>query len=504
MEIRAFTQNELSSHCTSRLGVPLPMLTLANLRSTLTAARLPCRHHSSRRCSLPAVLAVLAAKSPSLWATRATHSSPSDLPRVASTARPPRTTVAPAARAKSPQTHERAPLHQSTDKGGPGQRSKQNHMGASDHEGHSRHDPKEHTAAPLRRKAPSKGPPKRMPDHFRPIPDTERIEGLDKVAVNVLFTQRTGSSSLSNEAFSIKASRMPFTKPLQPNIPVFVQKAQAEYDQALERYHHQQKDLQSIPTEKDLTSNPPSALAPSPTTTKLLPMPEPSPLIRQYHLRSQRLYPSSISDPHPAFRVTFILSKKLISKLAVHRNFARKKLAAAAETVFRDHARPGYEYIIFAKRECVTTLQDRLVELMKSDLSNPKLYGERDAAVARGKGKDRWATNKDKQDQKAIAVTPHASTDTDRMDHEDEPLMDSMLASPAIKTRWKNNSPPISQKWWKHALPNPLGRTQQSGAYLNMHCPEAQEALAPLRLAQGLLKKKDYLRKRNAEKTIKE
>ncbi|KAF9987962.1 hypothetical protein BGZ75_010226 [Mortierella antarctica] len=317
------------------------------------------------------------------------------------------------------------------------------------------------------------------------------------MAVNVLFSKRTGTYSLSNEAFSIKASRTPFTKPPQHNVPVYVQKAQAEYDQALERYNQQQKELDRITTSTESTSNP-SSLASTARTTKLLSMPEPSPLIRQYHLRNQRVYPASISDPHPAFRVTFILSKKLISKLAVHRNFARKKLAAAVEMVFRDHARPGYEYIIFAKRECVTTLQDRLIELMKAELSNPKLYGERDAGAARGKNKDRRVTGKDNKDQKTIATTANTDTSSDRNDPEDEQHTDRMLASPAIKTRWKNNNPPIYQKWWKHALPNPLGRTQQSGAYLNMYCPEAQEALAPIRLAQGLHKKKEHIRKRDA------
>ncbi|KAF9287127.1 hypothetical protein BGZ68_002230 [Mortierella alpina] len=282
------------------------------------------------------------------------------------------------------------------------------------------------------------------------------------------------------------------------NIPVFVKKAQAEYDQALERYHQQQKELESISTLSPVSTSGSSSPVSSATTTKLLPMPETSPLIRQYNLRNQRQYPSSLSDPHPAFRVTFIVSKKLISKLAVHRNFARKKLAAAVETVFRDHARPGYEYLIFAKRECVTTLQDRLIELMKSELSNPKLYGERDAGLARGKNnKDPLVARRDNKDPKATAT---AETDmiSDKNDPEGEQATDSMLASPAIKMRWKNNNPPIYQKWWKHALPNPLGRTQQSGAYLNMYCPEAQDALAPLRLAQGRLKKKEHIRKRNA------
>ncbi|KAF9950695.1 hypothetical protein BGZ72_007686 [Mortierella alpina] len=324
-----------------------------------------------------------------------------------------------------------------------------------------------------------------------------QIEGLDKMAANILFSKRTGAASLSNEAFSIKASRMPFTKPPPANIPVFVKKAQAEYDQALVRYNRQQKELESIATSTDSTSNSSSPMS-SASTTKLLPMPEPSPLIRQYNLRNQRPYPSSISDPHPAFRVTFILSKKLISKLAVHRNFARKKLAAAVEMVFRDHARPGYEYIIFAKRECITTLQDRLIELMKSELSNPKLYGERDAVATRGKINDRSVVRKDnKEDQRAIPKV-EADRISDKDGPEYEQQVQSMLASPTIKTRWKNNNPPLYKKWWKHALPNPLGRTQQSGAYLNMFCPEAQDALAPIRMAQGRLKKKEYLRKRKA------
>ncbi|KAF9195514.1 hypothetical protein BGZ51_000090 [Haplosporangium sp. Z 767] len=313
-------------------------------------------------------------------------------------------------------------------------------------------------------------PRENFPTNFRVVPDSERIEALDKQSVQVLFTKRAGTYSLLNEAFSIKVSRMPFRPPPPPDIPLFVQKAQAEYNQAMAKYIRQQKQLANQ-TQIHNTSHPP-------TTTTLIPMPTPPLPLLQYKLRPLRQYPPTVSSPHPSFRVTYVISKKVISKLATHRNLARKKLSAVVEDVFRQHARPGYEYMIFAKRETITSTQKKLKELMIKELENPKLYGERESARSHRSG-----TRDGKK------VSREHGPDEDQVS-----TSLNLMQEPLIKMRWKNNQPPLHKKWWKYALPNPLGRANQSDAYLNMYCPEAQEALAPIRKMKGRLSKMKHIK----------
>ncbi|KAG0253928.1 hypothetical protein BG011_006085 [Mortierella polycephala] len=310
-------------------------------------------------------------------------------------------------------------------------------------------------------------PGKNFPTNFRVVPDSERIEALDKQSVQVLFAKRTGAHSLFNEAFSIKVARMSFRPPPPPDIPLFVQKAQAEYDLAMAKYNQQLEQLASQ-AQVHNTSNPTTT-----TTTTLTPIPTPPPPLLQYKLRPLRQYPPTIFSPHPPFRVTYVVSKKSVSKFATHRNFARKKLSVAVEDVFRQHARPGYEYMIFAKPESITFTQEKLKALMIKDLGNPKLYGERGSARSHRNGTDGTSDEKQNSDHGPDEKQVSAKL--------------SLIQEPLIKVRWKNNQPPLHKKWWKYALPNPLGRANHSNAYLNMYCPEAQEALAPIREMKGRL-----------------
>ncbi|KAI8090042.1 uncharacterized protein BX664DRAFT_359518 [Halteromyces radiatus] len=52
-------------------------------------------------------------------------------------------------------------------------------------------------------------------------------------------------------------------------------------------------------------------------------------------------------DPKKDFRVAFITSKKKLSKLAVHRNRAERRVKASVSIVFPDMAPKGYDYIIY-------------------------------------------------------------------------------------------------------------------------------------------------------------
>ncbi|KAF9314198.1 hypothetical protein BG003_004398 [Podila horticola] len=187
------------------------------------------------------------------------------------------------------------------------------------------------------------------------------IEGLDTLSVQQVFTQRAGSRTIKNEAFSVKACRMPFRKPTKELIPLFVQNATREYEAALAEYNKRLATLGS------------SFIVPSP--------PKPLPPTIQYRQRNLRLYPETHNSPHPAFRVSFVVSKKLVSKLAIHRNLARKKLSAAVESTFKEHARPGFEYLVFAAQKVMTTPQDMLIEMMKNVLTNPGLYSESNLRV---------------------------------------------------------------------------------------------------------------------------
>ncbi|KAF9112277.1 hypothetical protein BGX27_003678 [Mortierella sp. AM989] len=310
-----------------------------------------------------------------------------------------------------------------------------------------------------------------MPWNFRAIPDTERIEGMEKQAAQEFFSKHIGVSTVSNDAFSIKACRMPFREPKPREVPPFVQKAILEYEYATLRYsqdlleYEQFRQAQSRQDEKQE-----STLIPKP-------IPPTKPLfVIQHELRNVREYPDSVDAPHPAFRVTFILSKKQISKLAIHRNFVRKKLAAAAEMVFRGHARQGYEFMVFAKKPSMTTPQGKLVELMKEALTNPFLYGER-LSQRSDSGKNSNGSNSNSN-----------SNNSTTMQDINDNIQESLTATAAtaasaaaaasnphvVTVRWKNNRPSAHRLWWKRAIPNPLGRVQQTDEYLDRFCPKVE------------------------------
>ncbi|KAF8940831.1 hypothetical protein BGZ58_004520 [Dissophora ornata] len=282
-----------------------------------------------------------------------------------------------------------------------------------------------------------------MPRNFLTVSDSERIEGMDKMGVQELFTKRHGASRVSNEAFSIKAARMSFREPPPPDVPVFVQKAMMEYEHSMARYEQQLQEQKQQSSSTII-----SAEVPPPK----LPLP-----LLQHQLRNVRHHPESVAAPHPPFRVTFVISKKQISKLATHRNLARKKLTAAVETVFREHARPGYEYMIFAKQTCMTTTQAKLVDLMKKDLAKPTLYGDRNA-------KQKGTAEFDKSF--GCKIKSAGSMEAGLINGQETPLGENEI----VKVRWKNNRPPLYRRWWRHALPNPLARIQQSDAFLDKFC----------------------------------
>lgn len=242
------------------------------------------------------------------------------------------------------------------------------------------------------------------------------------------------------------------------HIPVFVQKANREYEAALAEYNKRLATLDST-----------ASTVPSP--------PKPLPSIIQCRQRNLRLYPETQGSPHPAFRVTYVVSKKLVSKLATHRNLARKKLSAAVESTFKEHARPGYEYLIFAAQKVVTTPQEILIEMMKNVLTNPGLYSE---SSLRAENKLKTGIRGELENSGSIQAKTHS-------DSKGQEAPQTQETSP-ILMRWKNNRPPIYKNWWKHAMPNPLGRTNQPTTYLDMFCPESQERLTPFREQEGRIR----------------
>ncbi|KAF9328870.1 hypothetical protein BG006_008017 [Podila minutissima] len=253
-------------------------------------------------------------------------------------------------------------------------------------------------------------------------------------------------------------------------IPLFVQKATKEYEDALAEYNKKLAILGS------------SSSVPSP--------PKPLPPTIQYRQRNLRLYPETHCSPHPAFRVTFVVSKKLVSKLAIHRNLARKKLSAAVESTFREHAQPGYEYLIFAAQKVMTTPQEMLIEMMKKVLTNHGLYSESALGV---EGKLKVETRRKHENNGSLLSKIH-------LDSEEQAALQTEEISP-ILVRWKNNRPPIYKNWWKHAMPNPLGRTHQPTSYLDMFCPDSQEALTPFREREGRIKALRRREKRGTSQT---
>lgn len=262
---------------------------------------------------------------------------------------------------------------------------------------------------------------------------------------------------------------------IKASVPRFVEQAMEEYNQAMAVYRQNQLELNRIlekSTETNIaldsaTSSAPlsSILSTVAATVAPLPLPKPSPFIYQHSLRNLRFYPATADAPHPPYRVVYVISKKIVSKLAVHRNLCRKKLSAAVEAVFREHARPGYEFMFFAKQQCVATSQRDLEEILVKTLADPNLYAD---TASRNKGRHSTPANPIRPTTATMSSQLPAPIVSTTQDFEN-------AEKPTVKIRWKNNRPPLKRNWWKHALPNPLGRTRQPDEYLDMHCPKPPE-----------------------------
>lgn len=90
--------------------------------------------------------------------------------------------------------------------------------------------------------------------------------------------------------------------------------------------------------------------------------------------------------PDLGVRVGFTASRKIGS--AVERNRARRRLKAVASEVMPDHARPGHDYVVIARKETLTrpyaALVRDLVAALKTlgVLRNERRVGERREAPA--------------------------------------------------------------------------------------------------------------------------
>jgi hypothetical protein len=116
--------------------------------------------------------------------------------------------------------------------------------------------------------------------------------------------------------------------------------------------------------------------------------------------------------------------------------------------------------MFFAKHQCVTTSQEDLEEMLIKTLADPNLYAD---TASRG----RYSTS-----AKSIGSTTTTMTSQLPAPIASVTQGSGIAEKSTVKIRWKNNQPPLKWNWWKHALPNPLGRTRQPNEYLNMHCPK--------------------------------
>ncbi|KAI8056995.1 hypothetical protein BDF22DRAFT_220543 [Syncephalis plumigaleata] len=69
-------------------------------------------------------------------------------------------------------------------------------------------------------------------------------------------------------------------------------------------------------------------------------------------------------------RIGYLTSKKKISKLAVKRNRARRRLAAAAFDILPKYAKSGYDFLLIARSEVLTAdythITDELLRAVKT------------------------------------------------------------------------------------------------------------------------------------------
>ncbi|KAL1924401.1 uncharacterized protein VTP21DRAFT_7436 [Calcarisporiella thermophila] len=81
-------------------------------------------------------------------------------------------------------------------------------------------------------------------------------------------------------------------------------------------------------------------------------------------------------EPVP-YRVAFITTKKEVSKSAVVRHRAGRRVREAARLFFPNLAREAHDFFFFVKRSALSAEWTELVESMRKALLDPKLYGRK-------------------------------------------------------------------------------------------------------------------------------
>ncbi|ORY96696.1 hypothetical protein BCR43DRAFT_492120 [Syncephalastrum racemosum] len=108
-----------------------------------------------------------------------------------------------------------------------------------------------------------------------------------------------------------------------------------------------------------------------------------------------KVFPSPMND-FPS--MTIITGKKNLSKLAVYRNRARRRITAAAQLVFPQHALNGVSYLIYANPEVVTAPFPDLVSQMENAL---KYVREKDAQPSKKQTQSRKVSPSSKSKSKS-------------------------------------------------------------------------------------------------------
>ncbi|KAK9761580.1 hypothetical protein K7432_013422 [Basidiobolus ranarum] len=81
-------------------------------------------------------------------------------------------------------------------------------------------------------------------------------------------------------------------------------------------------------------------------------------------------------EPIETFRVTYLVSKKKISKLAVVRNRVSRRLKQAAIKVMPEHAKSGFDYAFIPRLSVLDVEWNTLIEELKKSFRNSKLQGK--------------------------------------------------------------------------------------------------------------------------------
>ncbi|KAF9970819.1 hypothetical protein BGZ73_006401 [Actinomortierella ambigua] len=388
------------------------------------------------------------------------------------------------------------------------------------------------------------------PNHAREYSPTEKIESIDTMSFQRLFQKREGIFfHVSGSVFTIKATRREFTPPEPVRIPPFVRTAiegyehqYSQYNQALQQYIQQDRSESALDSGAG-TASP----CFDPTTTinsNLHHIPEPKPpiipfTVQQFLHKPLRHPPETRESIHAPYRVSVASPKKTISKLAVYRTLCRRKFYQAVENVFRGRAQPGFDYLIFAGKDSLKTPQSRLEQLLINALEDQRLHASRVWPVSshsqdmrkKGNTRNNAASAAEKvtlavhdvvdhpsslaqptDGTKAAAHVSHASHAKQRKDDDDIHMQDNPKDGPShksIRLRYRNDQKPPFQKFWKHALPNPLPRKTFRESYLDLYAdkgepgsPEHQRAVI-LRQRQGMwLHRRRLLNNENQLKAV--